>query len=133
MTFITGSNRNTQTALWLLHDGGSFCVLESTDCFSTAHATSAKFIFASLLGRWWFGYTCNHLWFNMGNNTCINGVLLGENINKSEMFCWQNGCLFTFLHTINIKWLCVHMSGDMQSIWKWIVHVRELGHVYCLQ
>ena len=65
-------------------------------------------------------------WCSLGENF-IN-TLLGS------CFVDKMSGLLTFFITqaINVKWLFVHMSGNKKSIWTWLGHVRQLGHVYCL-
>ena len=68
------------------------------------------------------------------NKTCFSGFLLGENINTpgSGFVDKVDVSLRSYLQTIIIKWLFVYISGNKQSIWKWLNNVRQFGRVYCL-
>ena len=39
-------------------------------------------------------------------------------------------CLCFYLQTINMKWLVVHMSGNMQSVWKWLWAMLSPSHTF---
>ena len=83
---------------------------------------SAQIIFT--YSRCWFGYAFNHLWFNKVNKTCVIGVLSKNIINTLSGSYFVDkiaACVCLYRQTINIKWLFVHMSGNKQSIWKWLV------------
>ena len=69
--------------------------------------------------------------------TCSSGGLLAENIISTfSVSCCVDKmavCLRFYLHTINIKWLLVHICGNNESVCVWLGHVRQVGHVYFLQ
>ena len=64
---------------------------------------------------------------------CFCGALLDTNIiNTLSGSCFVDTMtvsLCLYLQAIYIKWLCGHMSGNKQSIRKWLSHVRQLGGV----
>ena len=55
-------------------------------------------------------------------------VIMARSINLAAI----GDCLHCYLQNIIITWLFVHMSGNKQSIWKYLGHVKQLGHVYRL-
>ena len=74
-------------------------------------STKMLYMYAYLYGRWWFRYAFKH----KGNNMCVSGVLLGENI----MNTISGSCLFMFLFPNNQHHMviCQYMSGNEKSIY----------------
>ena len=75
-----------------------------------------------------------------GAKRFFSGVLLGENIiNTLSGSCFKFAekmavCLCLYPQASNIKWLFIHMSGNKQSIYKWLSHVKPQSHIqdfYC--
>ena len=63
------------------------------------------------------------LWVKTSSAHCQRAVLLTK---------WLFVYYALYLQTINVKQLFVYMSGNKQSIWTQLSHVRQFGHVYCL-
>ena len=85
----------------------------------TILAKSAKVIFVYLFGRWWFVYMPSNIYDSI---RAIKRVLVvcGNIINTLSgcyMFCWQNGCLFTFLSRDNQHKIIVSICMEISKVY----------------
>ena len=81
----------------------------------TSLAKLVTIIFAYSLGRWLFGYMPSNIYDLIRAIACFSDVLLAgwkhQHITR-QLFCWQHGCLWFYMHTIKIQWLFVHISKN---------------------